>query len=339
MTETVQDIEKILRMYLASAAVGTALELGLFWQLEEKPMGEKEISRILNIPYDRCRSWLQLLAKLDLLELQDKRFVPSIFARTAILEAYSQETWTFLAQEIREQYQVVNNLALNISHPESVWVAQRIQPPNYITLMKNDPRRAERFTRMLYELHQPLAEKLVNILDLTNVGKLMDLGGGSGVVSLALLEHHKNLNAVVVDIENVCNTGRKIANETQVADRITYHPADFIQNPLPSGFDMIIECDVGVYNQTLFHKLFDSLNTGGRFMIISNTNEQGAWLTYPKSESSLLRILNAFLSSLTTPRFVSSTIDDIKSLLTKTGFRDVFEQVHEDGMVFIQATK
>lgn len=336
---TTQDVETLLRMYLASAAVGTALELGLFWQLVEKPLSVKEISRQFNMPFDRCQSWLALLTELGLLEKQGESYSPSSVADSAVLGAYSPETWSLLAQETRERYQTIINLPLTISHSSSVWEAQGMKPPHYITLMNANPGRAERFTRMLYEIHGPLAGKLVEILDLTDVKRLMDLGGGSGVISLALLKRHANLEAVVVDIENVCTASRKIASETPVANRITYHAANFLQDELPGGFDMILECDVGVYSEELFRKLLSSLNGGGQLVIVSNTNEQGAWLTRGDGKPSILWLLDTFLSSLEAPRLTSSTTDDLKSLLTKTGFDDVMEKVQEDGMVIIKANK
>lgn len=337
--KTTLDVENLLRMYIASAAVATALELGLFWQLAENPLNVKDISQKFNIPYNRCQYWLLLLTKLGLLKQEDERYVLSSIACNAILKAYSPETWAFMAQETREGYLNINNLPLTISHPNSVLEAQGLNPPDYITKMTENPNRAEHFTRMLYELHKPLVDKLTKILDITKVSKLMDLGGGSGIVSLTLLKRYANLNAVVVDIENVCRVGKKIADETTMATRISYHAANFIQDDLPSGFDLILECDVGIYQKELFRKLWNSLNEGGRLVIISNTNEQGAWITHTESNPSLFWFLNAFLSSLEVPNFKFSTIDEVKSLLIQVGFQKVQTQVHEDGIVFIQATK
>ncbi|MFX1517157.1 MAG: methyltransferase [Promethearchaeota archaeon] len=334
-----QDIENLLRMTHASAAIGTALELGLFWQLTEKSLEINDISQKYNIPYDRCKYWLALLRELGLLNCQGGKYTPSSLARTAILKAYSFETWSFLAQEIRERYPTIINLPINITHPTSVWEAQNIIPPNYITQMKNDATRAERFTRMLYELHLSLGSRIAEHLDLTDVKLLMDLGGGSGVVSFALLERNPNLKAVVVDIENVCNVGKEIANTTQVADRISYHAADFVQDDLPSGFDMILECDIGVYTEDLFKKVWNSLNKGGKFVIVTNTNEQGAWVTYKENRPSLFWYLNVFSESLTVSKFSLSSFKDVKTHLINAGFHDVLEKVQEDGIVFFHAIK
>lgn len=334
-----QDIENLLRMYLASAAVATAIELGLFQQLAKKPLEIEEISHIFDIPYDRCRAWLAILSELGLLNQEETRYIPSSITKNAILDVYSPETWAFIAQESSEGYQTIINLASTISHSNSVWEAQQIKPLDYITKMSENPRRAERFTTMLYELHGTLAEYLVDLLDMTNVERMMDLGGGSGVITLALLKQYENLEAVVVDIANVCNSGRKIADLTQMASRISYYPANFIQDDLPSGFDMILECDVGVYQKDLFKKLLNSLNDGGSLIIISNTNEQGAWITYVEQKPSIFWFLNTFLSSLDDPKFKYCSVKDIKALLIQVGFQKVKTKVYNDGIVIIQATK
>jgi predicted TPR repeat methyltransferase len=336
--KTTQDVEMILSFYLSSAAVGAALELGLFWHLSESSMTVAEISRNFEIPTDRCRAWLALLNELGLLTLVEERYSPSSNAYKAILDVYSWQTWAFLAQEARENQQAVINLALHFSQP-SMWEVHSKKIPDYITLMKNDPQRAERFTRMLYELHTPLAKSIAPTLDLSGVTKIMDLGGGSGVISLALLERNPKLSSVVVDIDNVCSAGRKIARETNVTDRITYFAADFLQDDLPQEIDLVIECDVGVYTLDLFKKVLSSLNENGRFIIISNTDELGAWLPDEKESPSLLPLMFAFSSSLRSPKFKSSTISHVKNLLDKAGFQSIKELTQDDGIVIIEGVK
>jgi len=329
---TTDDVNQLLRMYIASAALGTALELRLFWRLAEKPAGVEGISQAFGIPFDRCRSWLELLTGLGLLERQGETYAPSSTARTAILEARSPETWALLAQEWRERYPAGNDLTLHISHSDSVWVAQGLEAPDYVAQMVGSSERARRFTRMLYEIHRPLAEKLAETLDMTGVRRLMDLGGGSGVMSLALLRRHSKLTAVVVDIASVCDTGREIAAETPMAERITYHAADFLQDELPTGFDMVLECDVGIYTEELFQKLHSGLNAGGQLVIVD-------WLAQPGRQPSLHALIDDFLSSLGTPGFTITTNAEVKNLLIQAGFQHISEQTLKDGAVVIQAHK
>ncbi|MFW9995355.1 MAG: methyltransferase [Candidatus Odinarchaeota archaeon] len=336
---TTNDVKSLLWMFIPSAALSTALELQLFQLLTEKSLSAEDVSQVFGIPLDRCRCWLELLAGLDLLEWKEGTYSPSSVTHEAILEVYSPETWAFLAREARERYSTGNDLALHISHPESVWTAQGLKSPYYITQMKEDPERARSFTRMLYEIHQPLAETVAQALNMSGVERLMDLGGGSGVMSLALLEHNANLTAVVVDIPEVCAAGREIAAKSPVAGRITYHPTNFIQDELPTGFDMILECDVGVYSEQLFSKLHGVLNDGGRLVIVDWWNK-GIVDCLPVRESSIHRLIQRFQSSLQVPQFTATDPNTaVKKLLGKTGYKNVSEKALDDGPVIITAQK
>ncbi|MFW9914855.1 MAG: methyltransferase [Candidatus Thorarchaeota archaeon] len=336
--QTPDDILDFLRAYIASAALGTALELQLFWQLAERPMNAQEVAREYNIPVGRCRAWLELLMGMNLLEQQNGAYAPSSIAQGAILGTYHPDTWAFFAQQARERYPTGTDLKSHISHPESVWAAQGIEPPDWFTQIESEAQRAEIFTRSLYDFHQGSAEKLAKTLDMTDVQRLMDLGGGSGVMSLALLKQYPQLTAVVVDIENVCIVGREIAAETPMADRITYHVADFLQETLPGGFDMILQCDAGVYTEEMFGKLRDSLNEGGRLVIVTNLDGFSAWLAHTNELPSLQRLLTVFLGSLERSKKATPvTTADVKERLAKAGFQDITEQILDNGMVVIQA--
>ncbi|MHA2073593.1 MAG: methyltransferase [Candidatus Hodarchaeales archaeon] len=337
--ESTQDIENLLRTYLASAALATALKLSLFHQLAVKPLELVEVSRRFKIPNDRCYAWLELLCNLGLLIQGNDRYSPSSLTQKFILDAYDRETWAFIAQESSEGYQAIIDLPASISHPSSVWEAQGMKPIDYITRMTEDSKRAKSFTRMLYNLHKPLAEKLANVLEMKGIERIMDLGGGSGVISLELLKKYEHLLAVVVDIDNVCASGREIADQTQMASRITYHPVNFMFQDLPSGFDLILECDVGVYQEDLFVKALNSLNVGGRFIIISNTNEQGAWLLHAGQSPSIFWFLNKFLSSLAVPKYKYSSVEEVENILIQVGFQNVKRKIVEDGIVMIEAFK
>jgi predicted TPR repeat methyltransferase len=188
----------------------------------------------------------------------------------------------------------------------------------YLSEMAKDPEVARRFTRMLYEIHQPLAEELAGFLDSSEVERLMDLGGGSGVISLALLRRHPGLSATVVDLANVCDAGREIAAEGSLAERITYHPADFLRDDLPAGFDLALECDVNVYSEALFFKVRNSLRRRGRFVIVDEFAPSDE--IAPPS-----RLHWAFERSMIDPDFSFPTSTTVRSFLVNAGFQIVSE--------------
>jgi SAM-dependent methyltransferase len=317
---TTDDVFDLVDSNLTSAALGAAMELGLFWLLAEQPLDAAGVGQELGIPTNRCRYWLQLLESVGLVEQVSNGYAPSATARTTILDAYSWETWAFLAQEACQRFPLVRDLALYIREPGSVWAAQGLTAPNYYAQIARNPERARRFTRMLYEIHLPMADALAQCLDLSGVKRLMDLGGGSGVISLALLGRQPHLEAVVVDMPNVCAAGREIAEERSMAKRVTYREADFLQDELPTGFDLVLECDVGPYSEALFRKIRAALNPGGRLVVVDHFVSD-ADVAPPSC------LFWAFEGSLANPDLVYTTTDEIQARLARAGFQVLSESV------------
>jgi SAM-dependent methyltransferase len=316
---TTEDVLELLDASYPSAALGAAMELGLFWLLDGHPMDEAGVGEALGIPVNRCRHWLGLLASAGLLERVADGYASSSTARTAILDAHRQDTWALLAEEAREHLPELVDLAVHITHPGSVLEVLGLERPSYVSKMREDPVRARRFTRMLYDLHRPLADDLAEYLDMDGVRRFMDLGGGSGVVSLAVLDRHPGTTAVVVDVATVCEAGREIAAEAGLQDRVTYHPADFLEDDLPSDFDLVLECDVNVYDESLLRKVRTSLSPGGRFVIVDEfAPAEGA---APSS-----RVDWAFDRTLSDPDASYVTASEVRRLLEATGFRDPSEE-------------
>lgn len=326
------DVMGVVRGYVASAALGAALELGLFWQLEERAATTEEVSESLDIPVERTRRWLEFLVGLGLLKRDRGSYAPSLAARKAIMETLKQDSWAYLAEEAREGYPACNDLPLYIHRPESAWSAQGLEPPDFYARLAEDRDQAGRFTRMLYDYHQSLGEELVDILDMTGVSQLMDLGGGSGVISIALLSRHGGFTATVVDVDMVCQVGEKMASESDVASRISFHPANFLKDELPRGFDMVLECDVGIHSEELYRKIRRSLNEGGRFVVVGD-------LVQEERSPPLQWLRHAFLASMNDPNYKMRTVADIEDFLTKSGYSVLSKRTIQEDMVIIEARK
>jgi SAM-dependent methyltransferase len=315
--KTTEDILELMNGHIFSAALNTAMELGLFWLLADKPLSASGLAERLNIPLNRCYYWLQILCKIGLLEDTSESYVPSAVAREAILNVQSQDTWAFQAREDQDLFLYVQDLASNIGKPMSAWQVQNLTPADYFPPIENDPSYIALFTRKLYQIHSTFAEQLANMLDLQGVKRLLDLGGGSGVVSFALLRKYDKLTSVVVDIESVCQTGRVIATENKLEKRITYLAGDFLKDDLPTGFDMVMLCDVGFSSEILFRRIYDLLNPKGRLVVIDK-------FAPSRTSAPPSRLLSAFLTSLESPAWSIDyiTTDVVQARLQQTGFRD-----------------
>lgn len=329
---TYTDVRDLLRAYVPAAGLAAAMELGLFWRLADQPQSAASLAQSLGIPLDRCRNWLKMLSQLGLLEERDQCFGLTSVARTAIIDARSQETWALLAQFERENYPVGNDLTTNIRQSDSTWTLQGLAYPEYVQQMIESPERARRFTRMLYEIHLDLANELSETLDLTDVRRLMDVGGGSGVISLALLRRYPDLAATVVDIPNVCAAGREIAKENGMAHRITYHPANMLHDALPTGFDMALLCDVVFHDPAVLRKLAGCIKPKGRIVIVGDIPSEGAALSLGYAVYDFKRAMHDAAYSRFTKGQVSANLE-------QAGFVVDASQALSDGMTLIQAHK
>lgn len=326
-------------MYIPSIALNTALDLGIFWQLSNEPQSADKIAQITNIPLHRSQTLLELLTKLGLLEKKNELYKVSPIAQKAILEGYSAETWAFFAKVAQDRYPLLINLTSNITYPDNLWNKHSIQPPDWFDQLVNNPKYAKQFTYGLYEHHLSFAQKFARRFDMSGIEIMMDIGGGSGVMSLELLRRHSHLKAVVIDIESVCIYGREIAAKTPVKNRISYEVLDFLRDELPKGFDLILQCDAGIHSKDFFNKLRRSLTESGCLVIVTNIDDDSDWLHHPNSQESLYRSMNRFYSSLEVSGVNRRpmTIENVKQFLLEGGFQKIEHDVWDKGEVIIQA--
>lgn len=331
---TNEDVYALLHAPTASAALGAAITTGLLWMLAETPMSEEEVAQALNIPGKRGHYWLQYLHSFGILDHIPQGYIPSSVVRTAILDTNSRESWQHLVIDEQEKDACVHGLPQLISEPGSLWTIQGLEEPkSYVDRMRASSERAREFTRMLFEVHQNLAKQVAELLDLRDVQRMMDLGGGSGVVSMALLRKYPALTSTVVDIENVCVAGREIAEEEGFSDRITYYSAEFDDDEFPSGFDLVLQCDVAVYSVELLQKLYLSLKQGGRLILVDHFSPA-------ENLAPTTRLEWTFLDSLRDPNFSFPTLDVFKSELAQAGFDVSNEhQTLGKGLIVLQAWK
>jgi SAM-dependent methyltransferase len=327
---TKEDVSNLLTASVPSIALGTAIETGLLEMLAQRPLDGNGVAQAMNIPGKRAHYWLQLLAELGILESRSNGFAPSPLACCVLLDPGRRERWKHVAIDEREHLAGICNMATYISET-SIWKAQGMaEPKGYVEKMSDDPVRARVFTRLLYNFYQDSRSSFAEFLDMTGVERMMEVGGGPGGVSMALVRKYPKLKSVV-DVENVCITGREIVEENQLSDRITFHAANFVTDELLQGFDLVLHCDIGVFGEDLFRKLRTSLKPGGRIVII---------FPLPAVENTApAPYLNwAFLDSLKDPEFGFPTVTQIQAQLVAAGFHLLHgKHTFPDGHILVQA--
>lgn len=69
---------------------------------------------------------------------------------------------------------------------------------------------------------------------------LLDLGGGTGIYSIACLRQHPHLRAIVFDRPEVLKVASEFAHQFGVADRLECHPGDMFRDPLPAAQTILL---------------------------------------------------------------------------------------------------
>jgi predicted O-methyltransferase YrrM len=72
------------------------------------------------------------------------------------------------------------------------------------------------------------------------MSSVLDVGGGTGIYSIALVQRNPRLRAVVFDRPEVLKVAEETAREAGVAERVELVPGDMFADPLPGGHDVVL---------------------------------------------------------------------------------------------------
>ena len=290
--------------FKASRLVIAAERLRLFRLLHGKRLAENEIGKNLKIHRRYLAVFLDALVSMGLLVKKGK-----VYRNSSLAEKYFVKErpiyWTRqFSRECSRAYDAYSSL-------EKVLLSGDISHTNYLEAMRYDAEEAEDFTQMLFYYHQPEAEALAAYLDLAKRSRVLDAGGGSGVMSIALLKKNPKLEASILDIEPVCGIAKKNIRSAGLSDRMDVIPGDFHKG-MPEGYDVIMFCDIGKISGGLLKEACRRLPPGGMIVLVDR------FLSTDRTEP-LDRLLSQFEGS----SFGMETGEEMVMLVKESGFREV----------------
>ncbi len=131
---------------------------------------------------------------------------------------------------------------------------------------------ARKLTLALAGRAKNVAPVLAEKLPIESQKLVLDVGGGTGIYSIALLQKHPALRAIIFDRAEVLKVAAEMAQSYGVADRITLQPGDMFADKLPMDADVILlsnilhDWDVPQC-QSLVNRCAAALNPGSRLII------------------------------------------------------------------------
>lgn len=116
-----------------------------------------------------------------------------------------------------------------------------------------------------------VAPVLAERVPLVGVRRLLDVGGGSGIYSIAWLRRHPALRAIVWDRPEVLKVARELAEQYGVADRLECVPGDMFVDPVPAADVVLLSNILHDWDEadclSLVSRCAAALPSGGRLLI------------------------------------------------------------------------
>jgi SAM-dependent methyltransferase len=213
-----------------TAAMLSGMALDLFTPLGEKPMDAEELAYRLEIKSDKLAPLLYAIVLTGLLSVKDGVFSNSPEADTYLVKGRDD----FMG----DSYQIwTRNLQAALQTPETVrsGIPQAKYDWRNMTVEELWP---------LYEgMAAPdavLAKQLCEKFDFSLCGRLLDAGGGSGTLTIALTKLHPQIKATVIDLPSVTPITERFVQELEAAENVEVVSGDLTCDNIEGEFDTAI---------------------------------------------------------------------------------------------------
>jgi len=256
---------------LLTAAVG---EFRLFEKLRAGPRSEPDLRRELGLEDRPAVVLFTAMRAMGLLHRDaDQRLVLSPLARDHLLEGapFDVSAYVGLAADAPGVKEMIARLKSNKpAGAAEEKGAAFIYREGLESAMEHEAD-ARRLTLALAGRAKNVAPHLARVAPLEGVTTLLDVGGGTGLYSIACLQRHPRLRAIVWDRPEVLKIAHEFASAHGVADRLETRPGDMFADAVPSADAILLsnilhDWDVP-QNRQLIKRLATTLPANGRLLI------------------------------------------------------------------------
>jgi SAM-dependent methyltransferase len=221
-------IMRIATGFMASKHLFTASAIGLFEKLAGGPLTLAELAAACGLPARTVGISADAMISLGLLERDGARYRNSAAAAAFLAGALGRDLRPMLRVFDRISYGLWGGLeeAVRAGHGQSQFGRF------------NDEQQAI-YSAGVEAITQGSANALAGAYDLSGHKRVLDVGGGTGSLLIALLRRHPSLQGTLFDLPGACAVARqRLAREPEGA-RITVVEGSIFTDALPGGHDVI----------------------------------------------------------------------------------------------------
>ncbi len=249
--------------YRSSMVLFAASELDVFTPLANGGMSAEDIARACGAQPEPTRMLLDACAAEGLLTRTGE-----LFSNTPLADAYLVNGRpAYIAHGLKfaeDLYPAWGRLA------DTVRTGRPAMPQG--TMLGEDKAKTRAFVYAMHERARGISAVLPHNADFSGRRRLLDVGGGPGTYSIALVRQTPGLTSTVLDLPGVLEVTREIVAEHGAADRIELRSGDYQSAPFGSGYDAallsgIMHRETPATCRLLLRKAFDAMEPGGMAVV------------------------------------------------------------------------
>jgi len=269
LVESAEDVSHIAFGFMASKALFAGLHIDVFTLLAAGAKSSKQIADEAEIPMNRVTTLMTALTSVGLVDRddEDEIYSNSPGAEAFLAKGAKYEFGDYLRYQIDQQmYPLLgqlNEVLDGTLDPDSIdsyqhWMA--------------DPEQASIYCEAQHAGSLGPGRTLARLVDLSEADTLLDVGGGTGAMSIRLLEAYPKLISTIIDFPNVAEIGWQFIATAGMVDRIRYIPSNALVAEWPKEQGAILMSYLfsgipGAEVSRLVDYAFDCLAAGGSFMV------------------------------------------------------------------------
>ena len=259
--ESPADIRELANSFRASRVLLSAFELKIFSVLDKHMMTSKEVSKKIYTDARATDRLMNALCSIGLLKKVKEKFYNSDLSSKCLVEGKPEfmgnlyhtnhlwNTWSFLTDSVKKGSSFKGD---QNKKDREEWIEDFIAAMHYRGVNQG---------------------KIISMMiDLTNVKKMLDVGGGSAAFSLEFVKKNPSIKAVVLDLPHVIPLTKKYVKGAGLSDNFNFIEGDYLTKEFEDNYDLIllsaiVHINSYEQNKRLVKKCADALNKNGMIII------------------------------------------------------------------------
>jgi (2Fe-2S) ferredoxin/predicted O-methyltransferase YrrM len=252
------DLNEMIRAFMPSRAVLTALELDVFSAVASGASAER-VAQKIHADSRATEMLLNALVSLKLLDKADGTFVNT------------PASARFFSEGSRD------NARAGLLHTANMWqrwstLTECVRVGTSVETRARDDNWVKAFIAAMDRNAKERSGALVKAIGTKGIKRMLDLGGGSGAYSIALARAIPGLKAEILDLSDVVPLAQENIRKAGLADRITTRPGDMLRDLLGENYDLILVSAIchmfsPEENRELFQRTYNALAPKGQLVV------------------------------------------------------------------------